>query len=146
MTAQYITRREWDQQWKVRFKRLRGTHPAKSPEWARGKAYAMTLQAWGRRPPSFLSVVISFAKEVAKAGGIENMDFRWGKAVYKGVRAAVGTALSAAIVVLVGNLFDAFDTAVELQDLGLPAIFIPITLGILASLRNYLKVRRGWRL
>ena len=146
MQAQYITRKEWNTQWKVRFKRLRGTHPEKSPEWAREKAYAQTLQAWGRRPPSFLSVVITFVKEIAKAGGIENMDFKWGKAVYKGVRAAVGTALSAAVVVFVGNLFNAFDTAAELQQLGLPGIFIPITLGVLASLRNYLKVKQGWRL
>ena len=74
------------------------------------------------------------------------MNFSWTKNLWKGIRAMLGVALSAALVAGLSTLLGFVDTPEELLALGLPAMFIPIVGGVLASLRNYLKIKQGWNL
>jgi hypothetical protein len=59
------------------------------------------------------------------------------------VRAGLGVAVAAGIYEFLSVLFGFFDTPAELVAFGIPQIWIPVILAVLASARNWLKVRKG---
>ena len=66
----------------------------------------------------------------------------WGKVAWKTVRPILGGAAWLALIVFIESLLNATDTAAELQELGAPAVLIPILLGASAGIRNWLKHRK----
>jgi hypothetical protein len=95
------------------------------------------------RPPGLLEEAAKVAFK-AKVKG-ESMEWKWSKASWKGLRAALGSALAIAVVAFGEALLSSADTAEELLQLGAPALLVPVLLGVGAVLRNWLKQKKKAR-
>lgn len=121
---------------------LAKTHPQMDLEWRAEEARRRTARATGvqHRPPGLFGLALKAAFAYKVKG--EPMEWKWSKASWKGLRAALGSALAIGAVATGEALLTAADTKEELLQLGAPALLVPILLGVGAVARNWLKQRR----
>jgi len=65
----------------------------------------------------------------------------WAKVAWKGMRATLAGAAAVALYAGAEVVLSGLDTAGELSALGVPAVAIPVLLGLGAAARNWLKHR-----
>lgn len=133
-----VTRKQWDVRFWRLFRELRKMRPDLSPEWARKNAYRTTEIDLGRRPSGKVGLALGLLVGYLKGGG----NVKWGKVAWKTVRPLLGAAALAAAYEGGRVLLEMVDTAVELQQLGAPALLIPVLLALGAGARNWLKHRK----
>lgn len=130
-----VTRRQWDARWRVHFAELRALRPDLKPDWAQRNALRSTKVELGPRPPGAAGLAVKLAVDYLKGGG--KMD--WSKTTWKTIRPILSAAAMLGVYAAAKSILDATDTADELLNIGVPAIVVPVLLGIGAGARNWLK-------
>ena len=121
-------------------KELGEEYPDKPLRWRFEMSHKIMRKHFGTEPPGLVSAAIGVLFKTKVKG--ESMDWKWSKASWKGLRAALAGAAAIGAVAVGEALLAAADTEAELLQLGAPVLLIPVLLGVGAVGRNYLKQRK----
>lgn len=143
--AHLVSRAEYDKVFNRSLEILAMTHSATSLRWRAAEARRRTTRVTGaqHRPSSLFGLVAKAVFRIKVKG--ESMEWKLSKGAWKGIRAALGSALALGAVAVGDALLTKADTPEELIGLGAPALLIPVLLGLGATARNYLKVKKQAR-
>jgi hypothetical protein len=142
-----VKREEWEAAWRATFERLRDG--GLGPIEAQRKAREMTTERHGPQPsgpPLWMRIGLKFLQkklagyDPAKGGGV---DFSFVKSMKKGVQGVAEAAFAIGLVAGVDRLLSSVDEAVELEALGMPAVYAGVTLLVVRIAVNYWKVKRA---
>lgn len=135
-----VTKGMWKARWQEHYNDLSVEWPSASPRWRFEMAHKIMRKLYGPEPRGLLGTVAGavFAHKVKG----ESMDWKWSKAIWKGVRAALGGALAIGAVAAGEGLLASADTQAELVQLGAPVLIVPLLLALGAMARNYLKQKK----
>lgn len=130
-----LTQHGWHEEWR----RIYDSLPKdRSPKWRFDEAHRRMREEHGFEPTWF-DAALKALWGLASGG---NMEWSWTKTLWKAVRGALGAALAAAVLWLLG----AFDTEAELTSAGVPTWLAPLAaMGVafvISFVRNWLAINR----